>query len=175
MGAGNMFSSPAIVFWLGPAMQLDGYVLTAVSVSGGNATLTIELHSISQDEKVRLYAERVKLPLAAGQKEEAKRRLNSDLSPSGKTADLQEPECVQCPRPALPRRLQAGERGELYLLVTVTREGKATEVILLRGVHNKMDEISVQTVQSWRFRPAHDDKGSPVERRVIVEVQYEEF
>ena len=174
-GDGSIFF-PATMFWLGPRMQVDGYVLAAVRLSKNDAILTIELHSVSQDENSRLFAAQIKLPLAPEQMRAAKELVDPDLAPSdGKAPSTREPMCVQCPRPDLPGGMEPGAHGKLWVLVTVTPDGKAKDVILLRGVHNDMDKSTVQTVRGWRFRPANDSFGHPIERRVIVQVVYERF
>lgn len=82
------------------------------------------------------------------------------------------PGCQYCPNPNYtdPARI-AKFKGNVSTLVTVSPEGNATEVQILRGAPYGLNQSTFQTVSSWRFRPATKD-GNPVPTLVPVEVTF---
>jgi TonB family protein len=83
------------------------------------------------------------------------------------------PACVYCPPPNYSEKAKADKlQGSVVLDVAVTPEGKATKVLLIRGLGEGLDEKAIEAVKSWRFRPAKDSTGKPVEVRVPVEVSF---
>ena len=42
----------------------------------------------------------------------------------------------------------------MFLVVTITADGKATDIKVAKGVGLGLDEKAIEAVRSWRFRPA---------------------
>ena len=83
------------------------------------------------------------------------------------------PVCVYCPAPAYPEKDRAAKlKGRVLLDVTVTPEGKAATVVLIKGLGEGLDKEAIQAVKSWKFKPAKDATGEPVTVRVQIEVTF---
>jgi len=83
------------------------------------------------------------------------------------------PVCVYCPAPAYPEKDRAAKlKGRVLLDVTVTPEGKAASVILVRSLGKGLDEKAIEAVRSWNFKPAKDSTGKPVAVSVQVEITF---
>ena len=83
------------------------------------------------------------------------------------------PVCVYCPAPDYSERARAARlQGSVLLDIMVTLEGKATKIILVKGLGNGLDEKAIEAVKSWKFRPAKDATGEPVAVRVQVQVTF---
>ena len=74
------------------------------------------------------------------------------------------PQCVDCP-PA--RSLKAST---VLLMVTVTTEGRAIDVELLKTSDTRAVKAAMEAVKNWRFLPARGPNGQPVVTRIEIEV-----
>jgi len=83
------------------------------------------------------------------------------------------PICVHCPPPDYSEKARAKKlQGSVVLDIEVTLEGKATKILLVKGLGEGLDEKAIEAVKSWEFRPAKDGTGNPVAVRVQVEVTF---
>jgi periplasmic protein TonB len=65
------------------------------------------------------------------------------------------PTCVYCPRPDYSKEAREKEiEGIVVLEVLVSREGKATEVKVLKSLGYGLDEKAIKAVKEWKFQPA---------------------
>lgn len=73
-------------------------------------------------------------------------------------ADVRPALPVHFPDPAVPRSLvPTGIQGDVIVEVTIDAYGNVIDTKLLRGFGYGVDERVVETVRSWRFRPAMRD------------------
>jgi len=83
------------------------------------------------------------------------------------------PACVYCPAPNYSNKARADKsRGTVLMDVVVTPEGRVTDVIVIKGPGDGLEEKAIEAVNSWKFRPAKDATGNPVAVRVQVEVTF---
>jgi len=77
------------------------------------------------------------------------------------------------PRPPYPRiSRRRGEQGQVFLQVKVTKNGRATSVMIKRSSgSSRLDKAARQTVNKWRFIPAKKN-GNPVNGWVIVPIVF---
>lgn len=80
------------------------------------------------------------------------------------------PACLYC----TPQIIYAPETGSrkagdalVSLLATITPEGRAANVTVVKGLDKELDQQAVQAVQGWRFKPAMRD-GRPIATRLPV-------
>jgi TonB family protein len=81
------------------------------------------------------------------------------------------PQCVNCPTPEYTESASRNRfQGSLLLIVTVETNGKPGQIEVLKGAPYGMDKASVNTVKTWTFKPAKDQNGAAVVRRILVTV-----
>jgi len=76
------------------------------------------------------------------------------------------------PEPTCPP--EAGKvcrQGTMSVWITVDPEGKVTETEVSKSLGPIVDKAALDTVRTWRFRPATED-GKPVSDRVMVEFTF---
>jgi len=83
------------------------------------------------------------------------------------------PACMKCPDPEYPedarrKRLQ----GVIAFLVTISEQGVAEDISLVRTFDRTLATNAVQTIHGWRFKPAIGPDGKPFPERVPLEVTY---
>ena len=86
------------------------------------------------------------------------------------------PSCLYCPDPAYTDEArEAKMQGLVRLRVLVDADGRASRIELLQGLGLGLDERAVQTVRSWRFKPARDAAGRPAPASLIIELMFRLF
>jgi TonB family protein len=66
-------------------------------------------------------------------------------------------------------------QGTVTLRVLVGTDGRAAQIRVVRGVGYGLEERAVQTVQGWKFTPAHDATRHAVAVWVTVEAVFRLF
>jgi protein TonB len=83
------------------------------------------------------------------------------------------PECVYCPPPGYSEKARAAKfEGAVLLEITVTTKGKATDIKVIKGQGYGLEERAIEAVKNWKFKPAKDASGNPVEARMPVELSF---
>jgi TonB family protein len=83
------------------------------------------------------------------------------------------PTCVHCPIPNYSEEARAAKyQGTVVLRVVITTEGVATNIVVMKGPGNGLEEKAIEAVRSWRFRPAVGADGHPVATMVPIEVTF---
>jgi TonB family protein len=89
--------------------------------------------------------------------------------------DVTAPVPIYKPEPAYTKEAKAAKlEGTDVLLIVVDASGSVADVELLRSVGKGLDESAMQTVRTWKFKPAMK-KGKPVPVKVIVEMSFRLF
>lgn len=83
------------------------------------------------------------------------------------------PACAYCPSPSFTDEARAAKfNGSVILQVTVTADGRAENISVLRKVGYGLDQNAIETVKQWKFRPAKGPDGNPVATLVPIEVTF---
>jgi len=79
------------------------------------------------------------------------------------------PKCIYCPPPQYTNTARKAKFvGTVVLDVTVTEEGRARDINVLKGIPFGLTEAAIKAVSAWSFRPAiYGDK--PIAARVPIE------
>ncbi len=89
-----------------------------------------------------------------------------------------EPQCDYCPRPDFVTK-EAKEahvaEASVLLWVLVGTDGRATDVIVLKGAPYGMNAGAVDAVKLWKFKPARNSGGEPIARHTQVIMTYQRF
>jgi TonB family protein len=83
------------------------------------------------------------------------------------------PLCIYCPRATYTlEAVNAGVEGTVVLVVVITPDGKATDIQVKKGIGHGLDAKAVETVSTWRFKPASGSDGKPAAVRQVIEVTF---
>ena len=81
--------------------------------------------------------------------------------------------CEKCPDPAYtPEAGAKGLQGMVAMLVTVTEQGVADHIVVVKSFDDAIARQAVETVQSWKFKPVFGPDGKPFAVRMTIEVNY---
>jgi TonB family protein len=89
------------------------------------------------------------------------------VTPRAGRGGISMPVCVRCPFP--PRT--AMQRGVVNLELVVTTDGRPESIRVIKSPNAELTAAAIQTVQSWRFKPAAGLDGRPI--AVVTPIQLE--
>jgi TonB family protein len=83
------------------------------------------------------------------------------------------PTCLACPPPEPTDEARRKREGGVVILeLTVTAEGNAEDIKVVKSPGYGLDQQAVEGVRGWRFKPALGPDGTPVAVRINVEVSF---
>jgi TonB family protein len=86
------------------------------------------------------------------------------------------PACIYCPRPDYPVEAKKKKiQGDVWLEALVTTEGIATDIGITKTLGYGLDEEAVRAVKEWKFRPALDPAGKPMDKWTQIQIQFQLF
>jgi TonB family protein len=109
--------------------------------------------------------------LAAMAQQAADDKSRTEIPPAGVNG-VGMPRCEYCPDPEYSKEAKKKKvQGIVVLFVVVTIEGKATDISVAKSSGLGLDEMAIEAVRKWRFKPAMKD-GKPVAVKVPVEMTF---
>jgi TonB family protein len=98
--------------------------------------------------------------------------LNAKDSGNGNKGDLSAPVATQKVDPAYPMEMmQRNVHGTVTLYAVIRNDGTVTDVRVLRGVDDRLDQYAKEALARWHFRPATKN-GSPVDLEAVVMIPF---
>jgi TonB family protein len=93
--------------------------------------------------------------------------------PDRKRPVFKYPSCVHCPAPDYPEAMRVKRlEGIVVLRATITEQGEAQNIAVVRSPYDGFTSLAVDAVRSWRFRPAIGKDELPFASRVPIEVNF---
>ena len=84
--------------------------------------------------------------------------------------------CVYCPDPEYTDEARQEKlQGSVTLRVLVTKDGRAGQVKMVKGLGLGLDERAISAVRGWKFQPARDANKNAIAEWVTVEATYRLF
>jgi periplasmic protein TonB len=83
------------------------------------------------------------------------------------------PVCLYCPIPQYSDEARKAKyQGTVVLQVTITTDGKAIGISVVKGPGLGLEEKAIEAVKGWKFKPAVGPSGKPVATIVPIEVTF---
>jgi periplasmic protein TonB len=83
------------------------------------------------------------------------------------------PVCLYCPIPQYSDEARKAKyQGTVVLQVTITTDGKAINISVVKGPGLGLEEKAIEAVKGWKFKPAVGPAGKPVATIVPIEVTF---
>ncbi len=96
----------------------------------------------------------------------------AELDPNEAKGDLTAPEAVQKVDPAYPLELmRRNVQGTVTLYAVIRNDGSVSDVRVLRGVDEQLDQYARTALGHWHFRPATKN-GAPVNLEAVVMIPF---
>jgi len=86
------------------------------------------------------------------------------------------PVCLYCPYPQYSDEARKAKyQGTVVLEVTITPDGRAIDIRIVKGPGLGLEEKAIEAVKGWKFKPAAGPNGKIVAARVPIEVTFRLF
>lgn len=96
----------------------------------------------------------------------------AELNPNEAKGDLTAPEATQKVDPAYPLELmRRNVQGTVTLYAVIRNDGSVSDVRVLRGVDDQLDQYARAALTHWRFRPATKN-GATVDLEAVVMIPF---
>jgi periplasmic protein TonB len=83
------------------------------------------------------------------------------------------PTCLYCPPPLYSDEARKAKyQGVVTLLVTITADGRAVNISVVKGPGLGLEEKAIEAVRTWKFKPALGPNGKIVATIVPIEVTF---
>jgi TonB family protein len=83
------------------------------------------------------------------------------------------PSCDYCPGPSYPRKARAEHaEGTVVLRAVIQTDGRATDIQVVKTPRADFADQAIETVRTWRFKPAIGPTGDPVAVIAPIEVTF---
>jgi TonB family protein len=184
--AEKMLSSNVLAAWISSMVKADCIAIVKLeNFSPSDVMVALYLYNPRKVGSNSFANRKVVIQLDYTQVEAIKTTLNTPIKkdpdvPPGVIVAGRDgvvfPSCEYCPRPDYTQEARgAHQQGDIWLNVTVTADGRPTEIEVTKPMGYGMDALAVETIQKWRFRPAKDSDGNPVSAVTGVQVEYQLF
>lgn len=173
----NLYGDIHVLSWIAGLCGATEYVQGIAHTKGGQ--ILLELHFYRQSDDKGILRVIGTLPITAEFLQLAAQpiQLLAPTAPPAPARPTQEkqsfPECLKCPDPDYsPEARKYDFNGSLLLRITVTTEGEAADILILRGVPYGLNEASIRIIRTWKFKPAKNQAGEPVSMTIPVEFNF---
>ena len=83
------------------------------------------------------------------------------------------PKCEYCPNPQFSdEAVKSHLQGTVVLSAVINVEGRVTSISIVKALGGGLDEKAVETVRTWRLKPAVNVDGKPVATRTPIELVF---
>lgn len=150
-------------------------VYKAATAAAGAKKINDQLHVVGSSVKAgdNSSEEIGSVPLA-GEPEQGSAKVTTERSASipGDNG-VGYPSCLYCPEPQYTDEARAAKiQGNIVLRVIIQPDGHATEIVVTQSLGYGLDERAIDTVRSWRFKPAAGPDGTPVATITPIEMTF---
>jgi TonB family protein len=151
--------------------SVDAVLFGAVNSTASAQTVQFSLRDLTGKELFKgSYGEPVKL---------SESYLPAGAAPSGwpyyfvGLDGVSVPSCFYMPNPPYPDEMRKdGVSGVITLSGLVNINGNVEAVRITKSLQKQLDQLSLETIKTWRCKPARDPDGNPVAIRVPFEIKF---
>ncbi|HXJ07405.1 MAG TPA: energy transducer TonB [Candidatus Acidoferrum sp.] len=166
--------------WLATEFHANVVLIGTIEQLGDHFNLLTELLNISNEgvgpqEAMRIAIQEPREAFAPFERYDAE-RFREATTPEHTSPPMRAgangatvPECIHCPPPEYTDTARKVKfTGTVVLMVTVTEEGRASDIAIIKGVPFGLNEAAIKAASAWSFRPATYG-GRPIAVRVPIE------
>jgi TonB family protein len=163
-----------------PTLGVDVLVVENLVWKGANYELSSKIIDVRKDKEVDTFTVKIarsgtdneEKPVFFGESQDGPflfaLRGNSNHFPP-----FRYPACDKCPDPIYPEEARhKGLEGTVVFLATVSEQGMAEQVGLIKSIDSGLTASALQAIRSWRFKPAIGLDGKPIAVRIPIEVTF---
>jgi TonB family protein len=170
--------------WLAFQLQANAVLVGSIEQQGDRFDLLVELlnasdEKLGSEEAMDISVQDLQGSLAPFEPYDVERLGPAVTSAQGSMPTrvgvngVSVPECIYCPAPLYSNAARKAKfKGTVVLEVTVTEDGRAGNISVLKGIPFGLNGEAIKAVRGWKFKPANDKGGMPVTVAVPIEMTF---
>jgi TonB family protein len=180
----NLLKDREAARWLGTQFSANAVLMGTIKQLGERWNLLVELLNVSNEkfgaqEATEISVADPERSLDGIEPFEIERSNSTPIAAHGdspRRAGVNGnglPMCIYCPPPLYTNEARKAKiSGSVVFQVTVTQDGRAVDVRVLKGMPFGMNEQAIKAVSKWKFKPAEGEDGKPASVLVPIEVTF---
>jgi TonB family protein len=162
--------------WFAKKLTAGAMVLGTLEPDGENLNIAVDSYNVKDGKALKEF--KVALPLSDQMKSliDTPADAGKDQSvglPSPGANGYSVPTCVYCPQANFSElAVKNHTQGTIILVVVVGTDGKAHDIRVVKGIPDGLTESAIETVRSWKFKPATAPDGAPAAVKQTIEVTF---
>jgi TonB family protein len=162
--------------WFAKKLTAAAMVLGTIEPDGESLHISADTYTVKDGKALKEF--KVTMPLT----EEMKSLINtpsdsgkdqSVTRPSAGTNGYSVPTCIYCPYAQFsPQAIRNHTQGTALLVVIVGPDGRAHDIHVVKALPDGLTESAIDTVRSWKFKPATGPDGALAAVRQNIEVTF---
>jgi len=171
------FNDVGIVLWVAGEFKVESVVVGKITVDGDRLGISVECYRVDSGKWINGFKTTSTISaemrdLMSKVVEYPTPTIDPTIPVSGKSGYTY-PSCVECPSAhydghAAPHRFQ----GTVTLSAVINADGRTEDVVVLKALPYGLTAKAIETVKSWKFRPARDAHGNPAAVRQVIEITF---
>jgi TonB family protein len=162
--------------WFAKKLTAAAMVLGTLEPDGENLNIIVDSYSVKDGKALKEF--KVTVPLTEqmksliGTPSDAGKDQSVGLPSSGANG-YSTPACLYCPQAKFSElAVKNHTQGTILLVVIVGTDGQAHNIHVVRGLSDGLTESAIETVRSWKFKPAIGPDGIAAAVRQTIEVTF---
>jgi TonB family protein len=162
--------------WFAKKLKAAAMVLGTLEPDGENLNIAVDSYSVKDGKALKEFKVALQLSEQMKTLSDTPTDVGKDQSatmPSVGANGYSTPACLYCPQAKFSElAVKNHTQGTIFLLVTVGTDGQAHNIRVVKGISDGLTESAIETVLSWRFKPATGPDGTPVAVKQTIEVTF---
>jgi TonB family protein len=162
--------------WFAKKLRQGLMVLGTIQPDGGSLHISVDTYTVKDGKPLGEF--KVPMPLS----EQMKSLMNTppdtgkdlpEAIPLSGTNGYSVPTCMYCPYAQFsPQAIRNHTQGTALLVVIVGPDGRAHDIHVVKALPDGLTESAIETVRSWKFKPATGPDGELASVRQTIEVAF---
>ena len=168
--------NPELKLWFAKKLTAEAMVLGTIEPDGESLNISVDSYNVKNGKALKEF--KVTMPLTEPMKllADTPSDAGKDQSvtlPSSGANGYSIPTCLYCPYAQFsPLAVKNHTQGTVVLVVIVGPDGQAHNIRVVKGVSDGLTESAIETVRSWKFKPATGPDGDLAPVRMTIEVTF---
>lgn len=165
-----------MAIWIGHELGVKAVILGKTFVEHDNLTIDLDVYEVDSATHFKNFS--TNLPITDDMRSLMGKTIGDATKfdpriPDAKSSGYTFPKCIHC-SPAIYSKEAVNKKfqGTVTLAAIIGIDGKAHQIIVLKGAPYGLTDQAARAVSQWTFKPALNPRGEPTAVRQTIEVTF---
>lgn len=170
---------PSIASWIGRKFQVDVVIIGQLKIDDKKLLIDVTAYRSKDAKMVGKASAGSPLTddlraLMAKSIDDVHVHTVAKIAPPADRKGSTFPRCIYCPQAGYDKEaLRKHLNGTVVLLATVRKDGTAQDIEVIKGLPYGLSDKAIEAVERWKFAPASDRDGKPVDFSQVIEITFD--